>query len=184
MERSKIDNKYKWKLEDLYKSIDEYNEDIIKVDSLVTDLLNYKGKLLKDDKTLLNALLIQEQIDMITSKLYVFINMRLHEDTRVSKFQELSGNLDIILNHLNEKTSFFVPELLEKDFDFVKKLISKNNELKRFEFLLETIYNEKDHILNKDIEEVLSKTGTIMSSPDNIYSTLNDADLIFNKIKD
>lgn len=184
MERSKIDNKYKWKLEDLYKSIDEYNEDIIKVDSLVTDLLNYKGKLLKDDKTLLNALLIQEQIDMITSKLYVFINMRLHEDTRVSKFQELSGNLDIILNHLNEKTSFFVPELLEKDFDFVKKLISKNNELKRFEFLLETIYNEKDHILNKDIEEVLSRTGTIMSSPDNIYSTLNDADLIFNKIKD
>ena len=184
MERNKIDDKYKWKLEDLYSSLDEYNKDIERLSKLVEELVTYKGKVTKDSKTLLEVLLLNEKIDMITNKLYVFINMRLHEDTRVSQYQELSGNLDIILSVINEKTSFFIPELLESDYSKIKEYISKNKELKRFEFLLEMIFNEKDHILSKEIEEVLSRTGNILSTPDNVFSNLNDADLVFDYIKD
>ena len=184
MERNKIDDKYKWKLEDLYSSIEDYNKDIEKLSKLVEELVTYKGKVTKDSKTLLEVLLLNEKIDMITNKLYVFINMRLHEDTRVGKYQELSGNLDIILSVINEKTSFFIPELLECDYSKIKEYISKNKDLKRFEFLLEMIFNEKKHILSKEIEEVLSRTGNILSTPDNVFSNLNDADLVFDYIKD
>lgn len=183
MERNKIDKKYKWKLEDLYSSLDEYNKDIEKLSKLVEKIVSYKGKVLESNKTLLEVLLLEEEMDMITNKLYVFINMRLHEDTRVGKYQELSGNLDIILSAINEKTSFFIPELLESDYSKVKEFISENKKLKRFEFLLETIFNEKDHILSKEIEEVLSRTGNILSTPDNVFSNLNDADLVFDYIK-
>ncbi|MBQ6282278.1 MAG: oligoendopeptidase F [Bacilli bacterium] len=184
MERNKIDDKYKWKLEDLYSTIEDYNKDIEKLSKLVEELVTYKGKVTKDSKTLLEVLLLNEKIDMITNKLYVFINMRLHEDTRVGKYQELSGNLDIILSVINEKTSFFIPELLECDYNKIKEYISDNKDLKRFEFLLEMIFNEKDHILSKEIEEVLSRTGNILSTPDNVFSNLNDADLVFDYIKD
>ena len=161
MERNKIDNKYKWKLEDLYSTIEDYNKDIEKLSKLVEELVTYKGKVTSSSKTLLETLLLNEKMDMITNKLYVFINMRLHEDTRVGKYQELSGNLDIILSVINEKTSFFIPELLECDYSKIKEYINKNKDLKRFEFLLEMIFNEKDHILSKEIEEVLSRTGNI-----------------------
>ena len=184
MERNKIDNKYKWKLEDLYSTIEDYNKDIEKLSKLVEELVTYKGKVTSSSKTLLETLLINEKMDMITNKLYVFINMRLHEDTRVGKYQELSGNLDIILSVINEKTSFFIPELLECDYSKIKEYINKNKDLKRFEFLLEMIFNEKDHILSKEIEEVLSRTGNILSTPDNVFSNLNDADLVFDYIKD
>jgi len=184
MERNKIDNKYKWKLEDLYTTLDDYNKDIELLGKLTEELISYKGKILESDKTLLDVLLLEEKIDMITNRLYVYINMRLHEDTRVGKYQELAGNLDIILSILNEKTSFFIPELLESDYDLIKKYISKNKKLERFSFVLENIYNEKDHILSKEIEEVMSRTGNVMSSSDTIYSNLNDADLVFDKIKD
>ncbi len=184
MERNKIDNKYKWKLEDLYSTIEDYNKDIEKLSKLVEELVTYKGKVTSSSKTLLETLLLNEKMDMITNKLYVFINMRLHEDTRVGKYQELSGNLDIILSVINEKTSFFIPELLECDYSKIKEYINKNKDLKRFEFLLEMIFNEKDHILSKEIEEVLSRTGNILSTPDNVFSNLNDADLVFDYIKD
>lgn len=184
MERNKIDNKYKWKLEDLYNSIEDYNKDIEKLSKLVEELVTYKGKVTKDSNTLLEVLLLNEKIDMITNKLYVFINMRLHEDTRVGKYQELSGNLDIILSVINEKISFFIPELLECDYNKIKEYISKNKSLKRFELLLEMIFNEKEHILSKEIEEVLSRTGNVLSTPDNVFSNLNDADLVFDYIKD
>lgn len=184
MERNKVDEKYKWKLEDLYSSIDEYNKDIEVLGKLVEEFITYEGRVTNDDKTLLHALLLQEKIDRITNKLYVFINMRLHEDTRVGKYQELSGNLDIILSVVNEKTAFFIPELLECSYDKIKEYISVNKELERFSFLLEMFFNEKEHILNKEIEEILSRSGNVLSTPDNVYSNLNDADLVFESIKD
>ena len=119
MERNKVEEKYKWKLEDLYSSIDEYNKDIEVLGKLVEEFITYEGRVTNDDKTLLHALLLQEKIDRITNKLYVFINMRLHEDTRVGKYQELSGNLDIILSVVNEKTAFFIPDI-SSIFSFLK----------------------------------------------------------------
>jgi len=184
MERNKIEEKYKWKLEDLYSSLEEYNKDIEVLGKLVEEFTTFEGKITKDDKTLLDALILQEKIDRTTNKLYVFINMRLHEDTRVGKYQELAGNLDIILSVVNEKTSFFIPELLECDYNKIKEYISKNKELERFSFLLEMLFNEKEHILNKDIEEILSRSSNVLSTPDNVYSNLNDADLVFESIKD
>lgn len=184
MERSTIEDKYKWKLEDLYPSLDEYNKDIEELKKLVESIVTYKGKILENDKTLLEVMLLQEKIDMITNRLYVYINMRLHEDTRVGMYQELSGNLDILLSKINEAMSFLVPELLESDYSMVKNYINSNESLKRFELLLELIYREKEHILPKEMEELLSRTGNIMSTPDNVFTNLNEADLVFDKFKD
>ena len=46
MDRSKIDNKYKWKLEDLYKDIKEYEKDITLLNNLVEEFKTYKVKIL------------------------------------------------------------------------------------------------------------------------------------------
>lgn len=184
MNRDAIEDKYKWKLEDLYSSIEEYNHDIEVLGKLVLEFVDYKGKVMQNENTLLEVLQLNEKIDMLTNKLYVYINMKLHEDTRIGTYQELSGNLDIILTVVNEKTSFFIPELLESNYDLVKEYINKNEKLKRFEFLLEVIFNEKEHILSKEIEEIMSRTGNMLTTPDNVFSILNDADLVFEKIKD
>ena len=184
MDREKIEEKYKWKLEDLYENKEEYDKDLIKLSELVDEFEKYKGKILENDNTLLETLLLDEKIDMLTNKLYVYANMKLHEDTRVGVNQELAGNLDITLANINERISFFVPELLEKDYSYVEKLIEKNDKLERFKFLLEVIFNEKDHILSKEIEALMSRTGNILSIPDNVFSNLNDADLVFGEIKD
>lgn len=184
MDREKIEEKYKWKLEDLYENKEEYDKDLIKLSELVDEFEKYKGKILENDNTLLETLLLDEKIDMLTNKLYVYANMKLHEDTRVGVNQELAGNLEITLANINERISFFVPELLEKDYSYVEKLIEKNDKLERFKFLLEVIFNEKDHILSKEIEALMSRTGNILSIPDNVFSNLNDADLVFGEIKD
>lgn len=184
MDREKIEEKYKWKLEDLYENKEEYDKDLIKLSELVDEFEKYKGKILENDNTLLETLLLDEKIDMLTNKLYVYANMKLHEDTRVGVNQELAGNLDITLANINERISFFVTELLEKDYSYVEKLIEKNDKLERFKFLLEVIFNEKDHILSKEIEALMSRTGNILSIPDNVFSNLNDADLVFGEIKD
>ena len=137
MDRSKIDNKYKWKLEDLYKDIKEYEKDITLLNNLVEEFKTYKGKILENENTFLKVLELNEKIDMISNKLYVYVNMKLHEDTREGKYQELSGNLDILLSNISEMTSFFIPELLEHDYKEIKEYIDKFDKLKRFEFIID-----------------------------------------------
>ncbi|HOO67845.1 MAG TPA: oligoendopeptidase F, partial [Bacilli bacterium] len=143
MDRKKVSNIYKWKLEDMYKTISDYKTDIEVIKKQSKNLSNYKGKIMSNSSNLLKVLELDEKIGIITEKLYVYINMKLHEDTRVSKYQELSGNLNIVLNEINETLSFIVPEILEKEYKLVRKYIKENKSLKRFEFLLETLFNEK-----------------------------------------
>ena len=46
MDRDKIDSKYKWKLEDIYKNLDEYNKDIESLAKMVTEFETYKDRIL------------------------------------------------------------------------------------------------------------------------------------------
>ena len=41
MERNKVEEKYKWKLEDLYSNIEEYNKDIEKLGKLVEEFITF-----------------------------------------------------------------------------------------------------------------------------------------------
>ena len=94
MERNKVDEKYKWKLEDLYCSIDEYNKDIEVLGKLVEEFITYEGKVTIDDKTLLHALLLQEKIDSQRVKLNDLILNGLGKDDLL----ELSRKLDDLIN--------------------------------------------------------------------------------------
>lgn len=184
MKREEIGNEYKWNLLELYENIDEYNKDLKSVLNYVEELYKYKGIIYESENTLLEALELYEKINMITSSLYVYSNMSLHLDTTDSFYQELTGNLDITLSKISEKISFFVPEILSVPFDFLLNYISKNNELDRFKFYLEQIFKEKEHVLSEKEEELLSRGANVLGFSDNLFSNLNEADIIFDNIED
>lgn len=184
MERVDIKEENKWKLEDLYINIEEYHKDAEIIGELSDKISKYNGIVLKDSNTLLAVLELNEQLDIKKDKLYIYTHTNLDQDVRSSKYQEISGDLDTLISQINEKTSFLIPELLEKDYSLIEKYIDSNKKLGRFKLMLEMIYEEKEHILNKDIEEIMSRSSNILSSSETIFSILNNADLVFNSIKD
>ncbi len=56
MERKDIPEKYKWNLQDVYKSIDDWKADYNKINSLIDEVEKYKGKLGENAETFNNAL--------------------------------------------------------------------------------------------------------------------------------
>ena len=184
MERLEISDKYKWNLKDIYSSIEDYNKDKDIIQNLSDELLKYKGTITTNADNLLSALKINEKIDTITSKLYVYANMNLHIDTTDSFFQELTGNLNIIMTKINEKLSFLITELLKARYSVIEKYINENNGLKRFSYFLEQIFNEKKHVLGLKEEKILSRASNILNVPDEVFSNLSDADMIFPDVSD
>ncbi|MFZ2588018.1 oligoendopeptidase F, partial [Paucilactobacillus nenjiangensis] len=56
--------------------------------------------------------------------------------------------------------------------------------LAEFKFMLTKIRNEKAHVLSNLEEQLLSRASKALNAPDEIYNTLNDADLTFGTVHD
>ena len=81
LKRSEVDNKFKWSLEHLFTSDTQwdttYNQIVDKLPSLST----FQGKLGENSVSLFNCLSLSDEISVTLDRLYVYSNMRLHQDS-------------------------------------------------------------------------------------------------------
>lgn len=183
-QRSEIDNKYKWSLDEVYKSEEELNSDIKLVKEKTKELKKLKNHLLDNPDNLLKALELYMDISRLNSKLFVYANMKCHEDTRVNTYQVLTAKIDNLLSEINEELAFFNPELLEKDYSLVLEYIKKNKKLEKYSFYLEDLYRAKEHILPVKEEELLARFDDVFGTGSDVFDKINNTDIKFGKIKD
>lgn len=172
----------KWKIEDLYKSEEDFNKELKKLETKVQEYSNYKGKILESSDTLLAFLKFDTEFSKRLEQLFIYAHINNDSDTRDSHYQELYGKV-INLNTLyNELTSYVVPELLVSDYSLIKKYLEENKELKEYERNLKKIYREKEHILSKEEENIISNYSKLFNMPEEIESVLTDSDFTFDDI--
>ncbi len=183
-ERKDIPKEYTWDIESMYKSVEEWKEDLLDVLSKAEDIEKYKGKVGESAKTLLNVLKDMGEVYRKVLNVYVYANMKLDEDTRISSSQALYDKALAAYVKVQEKTSFITPEILKIHEKTMEKFYSEEEGLKLYEHYLNNIFRKKEHVLSEDMENLLAQVGEISSAPENIYTMLNDADLKFPIIKD
>ena len=119
----------KWKIEDLYKSEEDFNKELKKLETKVQEYSNYKGKILESSDTLLSFLKFDTEFSKRLEQLFIYAHINNDSDTRDSHYQELYGKV-INLNALyNELTSYVVPELLENDYALIERYKVKANDV-------------------------------------------------------
>ena len=113
----------------------------------------------------------------------MFAYLRYYEDTSNSKYQALKTKMDIYLAEFGSYIAFFEPEILALPSDKLEYILKNTKELKEFDFKFDALLSQKEHVLSKEIEEVLALASDSMQAPDNIRSMLADADMRFPIIK-
>lgn len=181
-DRNSIENKYKWNLKSLYDTDEAWLKDYNELLSKVNDFNKYKKQLGKVDN-LISCLDLYNSISKNISRVYVYANMKSHEDMNVAKYQGYSDMADTLVTKFNVSTSFIEPEIIELETSFIEDVVKNNEELKEYEHYLNNLLREKEHILSIQMEELLASTGEITSGPDTIYSMINNADMKFENIK-
>ncbi|MDD4726271.1 MAG: oligoendopeptidase F [Tissierellia bacterium] len=184
LERNKIPNDLKWDLESMYENNDEWNKDYERAVELAKKFESHKGNMTNSSDNLYNALKDKNDLYRLVEHLYSYSHLRLDEDTRLGGSQELSDKGMSLIIDVEDKTSFFIPEILTIDESTIKKYISEKEELKLYEHYIEDILREKDHVLSSREESILAQFGEVANAPQKIYSMLNDADLKFPTIND
>jgi len=182
-DRSEIEDKYKWRLEDIYENENLWEEDYNKTKELLKEIVKFKGKI-NTSRNLLEVLKLNDQIGMTASKIFAYARMRRDEDNTNPKYQALTDKAMRLNVEVMSATSFIAPEILSIDTQKLMEMIEELEELKIYKQYLEDLIRFKPHVLSSEEEKILAEAETLAESVSNVYTMLNNADMRFSTIKD
>ena len=183
MERQKIENQYKWTIDEMYPSESDLNKDIDKVKELIDKLASYKGKLAESKSNLYEALHTSEDAGRILEKLYVYTHMKSHEDTRINDNQGKATKIDMLSTELSMATSYMVPEIISMDEAKLNEYL-QDEKLSFYKKYVDEILRVKPHTLSETEEEILAAASDLTAVPENVYDMMSYADMKFPEIED
>lgn len=183
-ERSEVEDKYKWDLTIVYKSIEEWEKEFEILKKKAYEFPNFKGKLLNDSTTLLKALQKKDEIGRIFEKLSSYAMRKSDEDTRDNENDRTKNKIISLGVEIDEITSFFEPELIKLTVEQMSKFLDENETLRLYQHYLENVLRFKEHTLSENEERIIASAGQVLTSPSMIFSKLNDADVKFGNITD
>ncbi len=183
-QRSEIPDKYKWRLEDIYPTDSLCEYDFSRVEDLLPEMEKFKGHLAESGRNLLGCLVMQDSIWNIFDRTYVYAYMKMDEDTRVSKYQELSDRAATLLSKVRQAFSFIDPEILSIPENSLKDLMEQEKGLTLYGHYIDNIIRKRAHTLSTSEEELLARAGNIARLPQTVFTMIDDADVTFGSITD
>ncbi len=110
--RAEVPEHMTWDLTSIYKNNEMWESDFAKVGETLPKIKSYQGKLSSSAKTLLEALTLIDSSSEILGRLYVYANMRSHEDLGDSVYQALADRVTTLMAEFASASSFTTPEIL------------------------------------------------------------------------
>lgn len=182
--RSAIPESYRWKLEDIYKTNEQWEADFKSVLQELPGIEAYRGKLGESAKTLLACLQLRDEISRKVDKLLVYAVMRSHEDTTNTAYQALADRATSLSVRVGSAFSFIQPEILAIPEGQLEAFIASDPGFEPYRFFLSDLLRQKAHVLPAPEEALLAQAGEIAQTPENTFSMLTNADMKFPTIRD
>ncbi len=182
--RNEILPEYTWDLTHLVPSDKVWNQLYQDINSQIQQVSAYKNQLLKNAQTLYNALELRSKVFMMFHRIYVYSNMKLHEDTGNSRSQEDVQKVNNLEVTLNSAFAFFEPELMAADTMVIQNYLDSYEPLSMYNHFFDNLFRQKQHILPKEHEELLALASDFTGSPSEIFSMFMNADLVLPDVAD
>jgi len=183
-QRSDIPDKYKWRVEDIYETIDDWNADYDRIEAGLGEYEKFKGHLADSPEMLYQCLRLDDSLNVIIGNLYVYAYLKWDEDQRVSTYQELSGRASGINSRMSQAEAFIQPEILAMDDEKIMSFIEQYEGLKIYEFYLKDMIRQKTHILSQEGERIMAAAAGFTRTPIDIFQIIDNVDHKLGKVVD
>ena len=177
--RNEIDKEFTWAIEDIYPTDEAWADDLVRLKAMPERIAAFKGRLSESGDTLLEFLRLSDEISVLVDSLANYAQRKSDEDTAVSKYQAMTGQLMSCYVEINSAGSFETPELIAISDERMAKLYKEQPELELYRLNLDRVRRKKAHVLSENEEKILALAGDALSTPENIFSMFSDADLKF-----
>ena len=181
LDRDKIEDKYKWNLKDIYPDWGSWEKGLTDLDMKMEAFAGLKGTLSKGTDALLYALKLQDELDILSYRVYRLPQLTRDTDTRNQDVSAKLQKVQILFAKFNTATSWFNPELLQIPWETMEKWLAVSN-FAPYRFGIEDLYRQQAHVLDEEKEKLLSYFSQFKNSPRTIYSELSTSDIEFPEV--
>ncbi|SES70180.1 oligopeptidase F. Metallo peptidase. MEROPS family M03B [Oceanobacillus limi] len=184
LNRSEVPVEQTWNLTDLFPSEDAWEKELEAVQADITEVTQYKGKLVNDSTTLLNGLRALENYRKRLVRVGTYASLRSSADGSDPNNQRDSAKVSSAMASIGAKLSFVQSELLTLSEEQVDQFLSEEEGLVTYKKMLQDTLEDKPHTLSPEIEETLAALSEVHGAPYMIYGRSKSSDMQFDSIKD
>ena len=180
MDRNQVPAERKWRVEDIFESIDAWNATYAECEGEL-DFSEFEGKL----NTVENVLSCMEKLNALILKfnrLAIYAHIRHDEDSRNSEFTALTARFSMLGMKLSGATAFITPELTALPVETLEAFAA-DPRMADYDYTIKCIIKDKPHVLSKEMEALLSQGSRVFGGYQQVFGMLDNADFPFPTIK-
>ncbi|MBR2719936.1 MAG: oligoendopeptidase F [Lentisphaeria bacterium] len=171
-----------WDLTLIYQNTDEWEKDFVALDELVNIFNAYQGRLSGSAAVLNDAIAALDNMERKLEKLYTYAHLKHDEDTAEPLAKSLENRASGKAAAISAACAWFEPELLAIDDEKISAMLNEKV-LEFYKPSIEELLRAKKHTLSEKEERILGALSDVLSSPEDIYESLTDADLRFPAVR-
>lgn len=179
-----MEEKYNWKLEDIFKNVQEYEKAKTEIKSTLKEIEEYKNILCDSSENLSNCYKLYEKTLKQFEKVYSYGMLKYHLDMSNQEGIKLFKEVEALGTEFSVATSFITPEITYADEKKIEKYLENDINLQPYERDIRDILEKKQHILSKEEENLLANYSEIFSAPENTFDILTNAEFKFGTLID
>ncbi|MBQ2938191.1 MAG: oligoendopeptidase F [Clostridia bacterium] len=170
--------KYEWNLEDIFKSVGEFEDAKNEIKDVLLKIQEYKGVLCESAENLYNCYFLYEQALEKFERVYAYGMLKYHLDMANQDGIKLFKDVEALGTEFGVATAFITPEITYADEDKIRAYISEDI-FKKYRRDINDILEKKKHILSKEEENLLANYSEVFASPENTFDVLTNAEFKF-----
>ncbi|MDE6667165.1 MAG: hypothetical protein K2K38_02310, partial [Clostridia bacterium] len=174
MKREQVKEKYKWKIEDIFSSDEEWEKCFKEAENSL-DFAKYSGKL-SSKTALLKLLKENDEYSKTLTRLAVYAHMRNDEDRGVSKYSAYNSKVGALWSKYATELSFYEPEMAMLDNDYLNSLIY-DKDFYDYDYDIKRIIKGKPHVISEAEERLIGMAGEVLDSFYESFGMIDNLDL-------
>lgn len=182
--RSEVKEEYTWDVSAMYASKAAWEADLKEVVKIVSDLAKLEGSVMASAEKLLTALELGARAEQKIDLAFNYAERLFDQDQKNTEHQAMSQKMYGVVTDYQSRTAFVVPEILAADKATLAQYFAEKKELELYRGLVDEILRTKEHVLSAEMEKLVAMTGEMAQTPEQVYSIINNADLIYPEIDD
>jgi len=171
-----------WDLSVLYASAEDWEKDFASLDSLLSPLLAYQGKL-DSPEAVAAAFSAEEALDRRLEKLFTYAHLAHDVDTASGEELARFSRIQSRYAELAAACAWLAPDLIAKG-EATLAAWAASPALAPHSRRMEKLLRASRHVLSGECETLLASASEVLGASGDVYSLLTDADLTFGEVED
>ncbi len=182
--RDEIEEKYKWRLEDIFESDEVWESELKRAELLAKSFREKRGSVCESSESLLSALSDYCELSDLLASLSAYSFMRSDENNDETKYRVMNDRAGNVASACAAEIEFLETEIIAAGKERIKGFVEDEAGLSVYAHYFEDLFRRAEHKLSEECERLLALSYPVAENASDIFSALNDADFKFGTVED